>query len=106
DRAPRELEERIRARVATMLRDGLVAEVRALLKAGLQENLTAARAIGYREVIDFLEGRLAENELAGEIAKNTRRLVKKQRTWFRTQLPEHRVIEAATLRVAADLFPE
>ena len=106
ERAPLELEQRIVARVAAMLRDGLVDEVRALLKIGLKDNPSAARAIGYREVIDFLEGRLPENELVGEIVKNTRRLVKKQRTWFRTQLPEHRVVDAASIQSAADLFLE
>ena len=104
DRSPQELEQRIVARVAAMLRAGLVDEVRALVEVGLKENPSAARAIGYREVIDFLEGRLAGNELAGEIVKNTRRLVKKQRTWFRTQLPEHRVIDATAIRSAEDLF--
>jgi len=36
--------------------------------------------------------------------KNTRGLVKKQRTWFRTQLPSHRVIQAVALREPAELF--
>jgi len=45
-------------------------------------------------------------ELVAAIAKNTRALVKKQRTWFRTQLPEHRVIAAETLTDAAQLFAD
>ena len=57
-------------------------------------NPSAAGAIGYREMLAVIEGRLPENGLAAEIAKNTRALVKKQRTWFRTQLPEHRVLPA------------
>lgn len=104
DREPIELEQRIVARVTAMLRDGLVDEVRALLGAGLRDNPSAARAIGYREVIDFLDGRLPETELAAEIIKNTRALVRKQRTWFRTQLPERRVVAAAGLRGAEELF--
>jgi tRNA dimethylallyltransferase len=64
------------------------------LARGLKENLSAARAIGYRETIDFLEGRLPESGLAAKIAQNTRALVKKQRTWFKTQLPPHRVVAA------------
>ena len=39
----------------------------------------------------MLEGRLASADLAAEIVKNTRALVKKQRTWFRTQLPAHAI---------------
>ncbi len=96
-----ELDARIDARVAQMLAAGLVGEVRALLAVGLKENPSAAKAIGYRETIDFLEGRLSEAELAPAIARNTRALVKKQRTWFKTQLPEHRVFDAATADVAA-----
>lgn len=81
-----------------MLRAGLVDEVRRLRAAGLEENPSAAKAIGYREVLALLDGRLAEAELAAEIARNTRALVKKQRTWFRTQLPEHRAVDAESLR--------
>lgn len=106
ERAPDELERRIEARVAAMLREGLVDEVRGLFAVGLKSNPSAAGAIGYRETIEFLEGRLPEAQLAGEIAKNTRALVKKQRTWFRTQLPPHRVVAAATLTDEQDLFPE
>jgi len=94
EREPAELARRIEVRVAAMLKEGLVEEVRGLLGRGLKENPRAVRAIGYRETIDMLEGRLAEKDLAAEIAKNTRGLVKKQRTWFRTQLPAHRVVMA------------
>ncbi len=97
------LDLRIEQRVAAMLRAGLIEEVRRLLAAGLRENPSAAKAIGYRETIDFVEGRLSENELAGLIIKNTRALVKKQRTWFKTQLPAHRMVEAAS-GDGSDLF--
>ena len=53
-------------------------EVRGLLPRGLKRNPSAARAIGYRETIDCLEGRLPESELAAAIAQNTRALVRKQ----------------------------
>ncbi|HTQ31305.1 MAG TPA: tRNA (adenosine(37)-N6)-dimethylallyltransferase MiaA [Opitutaceae bacterium] len=95
ERPAAELNARLEARVQAMLRAGLVEEVRRLRAAGLEQNPSAARAIGYREVLAMLDGRLAEAELAAEIAKNTRALVKKQRTWFRTQLPPHRVQPAA-----------
>jgi tRNA dimethylallyltransferase len=104
DREPDDLAQRIALRVEAMLRGGLVEEVRRLRGEGLEQNPSAARAIGYREVIAMLEGRLATSDLAAEIAKNTRALVKKQRTWFRTQLPSHRVIAANTLRDVAQLF--
>ncbi len=104
DREPEDLGRRIEARVAAMLHAGLIEEVRRLRGEGLEENPSAALAIGYREVLALLDGDLPEVRLAEEIAKNTRALVKKQRTWFRTQLPAHRVLAAAAVRAQAELF--
>jgi tRNA dimethylallyltransferase len=94
DRPAEELNRRIEARVAAMLGAGLVDEVRRLRTAGFELNPSAAGAIGYREVLAMLDGRLAPEALAATIAQNTRSLVRKQRTWFRTQLPGHRVVAA------------
>lgn len=94
DREAGDLDQRIARRVDRMLRDGLVEEVERLRGDGLEQNPSAAGAIGYRETLAMLDGRLARAELAAEIVRNTRALVKKQRTWFRTQLPEHRVLAA------------
>jgi tRNA dimethylallyltransferase len=104
ERAPEALMRRVDQRVETMLREGLVDEVRRLRGEGLEQNPSAARAIGYREVLAMLEGGLAASALAAEIARNTRALVKKQRTWFRTQLPPHREVAADALRDPDDLF--
>lgn len=104
ERAPADLASRIERRVEAMLQAGLVDEVRRLRSEGLERNPSAARAIGYREVLACLDGRLPAAALAAEIAKNTRALVKKQRTWFRTQLPVHRVVRAETLRDERELF--
>ncbi len=93
------LERRIVARVRAMLDAGLVDEVRRLDTVGLRENASASRAIGYREVLDYLDGRKPLAALEGEIVRNTRALVKKQRTWFRTQLPPHRVVDVADVEV-------
>ncbi|WP_404423466.1 tRNA (adenosine(37)-N6)-dimethylallyltransferase MiaA [Nibricoccus sp. IMCC34717] len=83
DRPPAELDERIRLRVEAMLAAGLVDEVRRLRAIGFERNSSACGAIGYREVLAMLEGKLAAEALAPEIIRNTRALVKKQRTWFR-----------------------
>jgi tRNA dimethylallyltransferase len=99
-----DLNRRIEQRVAAMLRDGLVDEVRSLAGRGLKENPSASRAIGYRETLDYLEGRLGEAELAPAIEKNTRVLAKKQRTWFKTQLPAHEPVAAEGAEISA-LFP-
>jgi len=104
ERNPVELAGRIDGRVAGMLRAGLVDEVRQLRTEGFERNPSAARAIGYREVLAMLDGRLPERELAPAIARNTRALVKKQRTWFRTQLPAHRVLRADGIGGEDELF--
>ena len=97
DRSAPDLEARIASRVEGMLRAGLVDEVSRLLGAGLKSNPSAARAIGYRETTDVLEGRADLGGLAGAISRDTRALVKKQRTWFRTQLPAHSVFDASDM---------
>jgi tRNA dimethylallyltransferase len=99
-----DLDGRIERRVAAMLAAGLVKEVRGLLGAGLKDNPSAAGAIGYRETIAFLDGELPESALTGLIARNTRALVKKQRTWFKTQLPPHARVDAASVGDGG-LFP-
>ncbi len=89
---PGALAERIRARTGRMLADGLVEEVRALRARGFERNPSAAGAIGYREALAFLDGRLPESELAATIAAHTRQLAHKQRTWFRHQIPVDRQV--------------
>jgi tRNA dimethylallyltransferase len=103
-REPVDLAHRIIRRVEAMLQAGLVEEVRRLRSEGLADNPSAARAIGYREVVAMLDGHLPAEALAAEIEQNTRALVKKQRTWFRTQLPPHRVLAADGLRDERELF--
>ena len=73
-------------RADLMLRNGLIEEVEALLNEGIRENPSAASAIGYRETIAFLEGHIKHTDLLPAIVKNTRHLIKKQLTWFRTQI--------------------
>jgi len=104
DRTSDDLAARIERRVDAMLQEGLVDEVKRLRPQGLESNPSAAMAIGYREVLAVLDGQLAASDLAGAIARNTRMLVKKQRTWFRNQLPPHRVIDAAGLQSERELF--
>jgi tRNA dimethylallyltransferase len=85
ERHPESLDVRIRTRVEEMFRLGLVAEVR---KLG-EMCPPLAHAIGYREVKAYLDGgeKMAEEALKEAIVRATRRLIKKQRTWFRRQIP-------------------
>jgi len=94
EREPEELAARVKKRVDAMLAAGLVDEVKRLLNAGLKDNPSASRAIGYRETIAMIEGELAPDLLPASIVKNTQALVKKQRTWFRTQVNADRKIAA------------
>jgi tRNA dimethylallyltransferase len=104
DRSGPDYEEGLSARVEAMLAAGLVDEVRGLLAAGLRSNPSAAAAIGYRETIEVLDGRAPRDGLSAAIARDTRGLVKKQRTWFRTQLPAHAARDPVSLAGPEDLF--
>jgi len=89
ERPREELEERNRRRVDAMLEAGLIEEVQRLQAEGLENNPSAASAIGYRETLAVLRGELEVSALAERIFINTRQLMRKQRTWFRHQIPVH-----------------
>lgn len=92
-REPADLATRIAARARAMVDAGLIDEVRRLRAAGIERNPSAASAVGYRETLAWLDrGERDTAALIDAIATATRRLARKQRTWFRTQLPAHRVV--------------
>ena len=76
--------KRINARVKKMIDDGLVDEVESLLAEDKPLSQQARCAIGYSEIIDYLNGRVTLEDATELIKKNTRRFAKNQRTWFRT----------------------
>lgn len=79
------LVERVEGRVDRFFADGLVEEVRGLLRRGVPAEANAFKAIGYREVLSAI-GRGTDPETAREAVKrSTRRYVKRQRTWFRAE---------------------
>jgi len=78
-----DLDARINARVDTMFARGLVAEVRALLAQGLEQNPTAMQAIGYRQVVEHLRGERSLAETVELVKIKTRQYAKRQLTWFR-----------------------
>ncbi len=77
------LHERIDRRVEGMMAAGFVAEVQALLSRDRPLSRTAAQALGYREIIDHLEGRCPLPEAVRDIQRHTRQFAKRQHTWFR-----------------------
>ncbi len=80
---PAILNERIDARVDAMVAAGLVDEVRGLLAAGFRDGVTAPQAIGYKEIVEALDGNITLEEAVQAIKTATRRYGKRQRTWFR-----------------------
>ena len=77
------LNERIAARVDAMWAAGLVDEVRGLAAHGLRDGLTASRALGYRQVLAFLDGGTTEEEAHAATVTATRRFARRQDSWFR-----------------------
>jgi tRNA dimethylallyltransferase len=67
-----------------MIEAGLVDEVKGLLAEEKPLSKQARCAIGYAEIIEYLEGRTSLEDAIELIKKNTRRLAKGQRTWFKT----------------------
>jgi tRNA dimethylallyltransferase len=66
-----------------MFSAGLVAEVQALEALGLRSGLTASRALGYQQVLAYLDGSCDLSTAAADTARATRRFVRRQRSWFR-----------------------
>ena len=104
---------RIEARVDLMMRQGLLEEVEGLRERGLSANSTAAQAIGYKELFDYLDGSCPLEEAVETIKMRTRRYAKRQLSWFRhdgrvrwidldeTSLDEARDLVLAGLAAAA-----
>ena len=78
-----ELYRRIDLRVGLMLEQGLVEEIRGLLRSGIPAGCTAMQAIGYKEFVAALEGRGSIEEAADQVRQSSRRYAKRQLTWFR-----------------------
>lgn len=81
-----DLIRRIDARVERMFAAGLVEETVQLLQQGLKENRTAMQAIGYRQVVEHLDGMRDLRATIQLIKQKTRQFAKRQGTWFRNQL--------------------
>lgn len=77
------LDERIELRVRRMWEAGLVDEVRGLLPLGLALGRTAGRALGYAQVLRFLDGEWSEEQAFEETVRATRRFARRQESWFR-----------------------
>lgn len=79
------LYHQINERVNKMIKEGLVEEVKTLLKMGYHENLISMEAVGYKQIIDYLRGNYSLDETIEMIKRQTRNFAKRQLTWFRSE---------------------
>jgi len=77
------LYERINQRVDQMISQGLLEEVKNLLKMGYSEDLQPMKAIGYRHMVDYINDRVSWEEAIETLKRDTRRYAKRQLTWFK-----------------------
>lgn len=81
---PREvLYQRINLRVDKMIATGLVEEVKSLIQTGIKRSNTAMQGLGYKEIAAYLDGESSLEEAVELLKRGTRRLAKRQMTWFR-----------------------
>jgi tRNA dimethylallyltransferase len=114
DRDTVELDARVERRVDGMLGAGLVDEVRRLAARGLARGETASRAVGYRELLEVLDAHLDAHlddgdpdpadlaEARRRIVVATRRLIRRQRSWFRRD-PRVRWFDASSATLVDDV---
>lgn len=93
-----DLDRRIAERVDRMWRDGLVDEVRRLAGRGLRQGRTASRALGYRQVLQYLDGMIDEDRARLDTVVRTRRFARKQLMWYRRD-PRIRWFDALSPRL-------
>ena len=76
------LYERINNRVDKMIEEGLIEEVKTILSK-YSKFPTAMQGLGYKEVVEYLQGNINKEEMIEKIKKETRHYAKRQLTWFR-----------------------
>lgn len=77
------LYDRINKRVEVMLEKGLIQEVKGLLEMGYSRDLVSMQALGYKEIIQYLEGEISLDEAVFILQRDSRHYAKRQLTWFR-----------------------
>lgn len=79
------LYDRINKRVDTMVENGLLEEVTALRNKGYTSDMVSMQGIGYKEIMEYLEGTCSYEEAIDKLKKNTRHFAKRQLTWFKRE---------------------
>ena len=83
DRA--ELYDRINRRVEVLIEQGLLEEVEELMRMGMTEDHISMKAIGYKEILAWLDGEISYEEAIYLLKRDTRHFAKRQLTWFRRE---------------------
>ncbi len=91
------LRKKIAARAAYMLENGWIEEAEKAIANGLLKSPTAWQAIGYNHIHSFCLGEISRSELLEKIITSTCQYARRQRTWFRHQHPEAKVITPSDL---------
>lgn len=79
------LYDRINRRIDIMFENGLLDEVKRLVTEGLSKDNTSMQAIGYKEVVEYLNGNTTYDEMIEILKRDTRHFAKRQLTWFRRE---------------------
>ena len=79
------LYERIDRRVDQMMENGLIEEVNKLRDLGCRRGQTSMQGLGYKEILDCLEGRVSLDEAVYILKRDTRHFAKRQLTWFKRE---------------------
>lgn len=79
------LYQRIDRRVDQMMEEGLVEEVRRLREMGMRPGMVSMQGLGYKEILDYLEGNCSLGEAVYRIKRDTRHFAKRQITWFKRE---------------------
>ena len=79
------LYERIELRIDQMLEEGLVEEVRGLKEKGYTRDMVSMQGLGYKEILDYLNGICTLEEAIYILKRDTRHFAKRQLTWFRRE---------------------
>ena len=79
------LYDRINLRIDQMLEDGLVDEVQALKEKGYTRDMVSMQGLGYKEILDYLNGNCTLDEAIYILKRDTRHFAKRQLTWFRRE---------------------
>ncbi len=91
-----DLNDRINSRFDNMMESGAIEECEAARAAGFTPTLPANRAIGAREIIDALDGKIAMQEAVNKAKTLTHQYAKRQRTWFRSKMQNWQQVHMPT----------